>query len=188
MISGLGSPLTSTFSCELQAIESLSWDDKWTWRPPDFYILLWVTSDWMAIAAAEQPNWQYRLDGVAARRGRAQDRFRRGWCAMTACHVMLLPLLLTLQIGTASASVASPAERDDLSSSRLWQQGIVGREWDERYIDPPPCIVVPTSLCFADRFIRPRSAQSLQWQSVLQSRLVSSLGVWVSGSGLFTFT
>ena len=44
---------------------------------------------------------------------------RRGRYACTACCVMLLPLLLTLQVGSASPSVASPAERDDLSFSRL---------------------------------------------------------------------
>jgi hypothetical protein len=49
-------------------------------------------------------------------------------------------------------------------------------------IDPPPCIAVLNSLCFAGRFIRPQSTQSVQRQSVLQSRLVSRLVVWGWGS------
>ena len=49
-------------------------------------------------------------------------------------------------------------------------------------IDLPPCIAVLNSLCFAGRFIRPQSTQSVQRQSVLHSRLASRLGVWVWGS------
>ena len=60
---------------------------------------------------------------VASRRGGANDRFRTGRYAPSVCCVMLLPLLLTPQVGSSSLSVASPTERDRLSFGRLLTSG-----------------------------------------------------------------
>ena len=94
---------------------SLSWDEKWTWNHPDFYIFP-VSYERMNgnCLHSEQSNWQYRFDGVASRGGGAHDRFRTGRYAAGVCCVMLLPLLLTPQVGSSSPSVASPTERDSL--------------------------------------------------------------------------
>ena len=105
----------------------MSWDGKWTWKHPDFYTVFvsytrlngncYTLSSpagnivWMALRRGDE---EPKVDSALAQRLIYRYRY-----AVTACCVMLLPLLLTLRVGSASPSVASPAERDDLLFRRL---------------------------------------------------------------------
>ena len=116
------------WGCARQAtIMSLSWDDiKWTWKHPDFYIFV-VSSERLNGNCCTLSSPTGNIVWLALRRGDEEPRVvsaipQRLICPYSLLRdVIVLPLLLTLQVGSASSSpsVASPAERDDLSFSRL---------------------------------------------------------------------